>query len=103
LNPGRERKYLSAYLIGHIRIIDPVAWQSYLAGVAKSLEPYAAKILFRGRKHAVLVGTHDQELAVVIRFTDQPTLQAWFHSDDYQSLIPLREQAADVTIISYDA
>jgi uncharacterized protein (DUF1330 family) len=39
----------------------------------------------------------------VIRFADRPTLQAWYSSDDYQSLIPLREQAADVTIISYDA
>jgi uncharacterized protein (DUF1330 family) len=95
---------LSAYLIGHIKIKDPAAWQTYLAGVAKSLEPFAAtaEIIFRGRTHAVLAGVHDQELAVVIRFTDQPALQAWFHSDGYQSLLPLRDQAADVTIISYD-
>jgi uncharacterized protein (DUF1330 family) len=96
---------LSAYLIGHIRIIDPGAWQAYIAGVAKSLEPYAAaaEVVFRGRICSVLAGTHDQELAVVIRFADQQTLQTWYHSDDYQALIPLRDRAADVTIISYDA
>lgn len=94
---------MSAYLIGHISIKDPEAWQTYCAGVAQSLEPYAAETLFRGRVHSVLTGTHDKNQVVVIRFADRPTLQAWYSSDDYQSLIPLREQAADVTIISYDA
>lgn len=94
---------MPAYLIGHIRVIDPAAWQQYLDGVAESLKPWPAEVVFRGRRHSVLAGTHDQELTVVIRFAEQQQLQNWFHSAAYQALIPLRERAAEVTIISYDA
>jgi len=40
---------------------------------------------------------------VVIKFPDQPTLQNWYNSESYQQLIPTRDRAADVVIISYDA
>lgn len=93
---------MNAYLIGHIRVIDPEAWRTYVAGVAESLRPFKAEIVFRGRRHSVLTGEHDQDLIVVIRFADQPTLQEWHQSDRYQALIELRDRAADVTIVSYD-
>ncbi len=32
-----------------------------------------------------------------------PTLQHWYHSDAYQVLISVRDEAADVVIISDDA
>ncbi|GAB4347957.1 MAG: hypothetical protein Kow006_08140 [Gammaproteobacteria bacterium] len=90
-----------AYLVGQIRVKDPQAWQRYVAGVAESLRPYPAQVLFRGRRRAVLAGENDSDQAVVIRFRDQETLQRWFESPDYQALIPLRDSAADVTILSY--
>jgi len=94
---------VAAYLIGHIRVLDRDAWRDYVTGVAESLYPYHAEIVFRGTRHAVLAGDHDEELAVVIRFRNQTELQDWFHSAPYQALIPLRDRAADVTIISYDS
>ena len=93
---------MSAYLVGQIRVKDAEKWQQYVAGVAESLQPYDAQIVFRGKRLAVLAGEHDRDLTVVICFADQQTLQAWFDSDLYQSLIPLRDSAADVTIITYD-
>ena len=30
-------------------------------------------------------------------------LKAWYASDAYQAIIPLREEAADMTITTYDA
>lgn len=93
---------MTAYLIGHITVKDPKAWGQYVEGVRFSLLPYDAEVLFRGRRSAVLAGIHDHELIVVIRFADQDTLRSWFLSETYQALIPLRDRAADVTIISYD-
>lgn len=40
---------------------------------------------------------------MVIEFPDQETLQNWYRSEAYQSLIPIRDRSADVAIISYDA
>ena len=41
--------------------------------------------------------------AVVIKFPDQHTLHAWYTSQAYQELIPIRDQAADAVLLSYDA
>lgn len=94
---------MAAYLIGEITVKNREKWEEYVAGVADSLKPYAARVVFRGRRAAVLAGSHPHELTVVIEFTDQTTLQSWFSSPDYQKLIPLRDAAADVVIVSYDA
>ena len=94
---------MSAYLVGHITVRDDRLWQDYVAGVQTSLAPFASKLLFRGRRASVLAGRQPHDLVVVIEFQDQATLESWYTSATYQSLIPLRDQAADVVLISYQA
>lgn len=93
---------MAAYLVGHITVRDPDLWQVYTTGVQKSLIPFEAILVFRGQRAAVLAGEHSYEQCVVIEFLDQGSLQEWFNSDAYQDLIPTRNKAADVVIISYD-
>jgi uncharacterized protein (DUF1330 family) len=93
---------MSAYLVGQISVNDPEAWKEYVAGVARSLEPFGAQVVFRGRRAAVLAGGEPHDRAVVIRFADHETLLAWFHSPAYQALIPVRNRAADVVLVSYE-
>ncbi|CAB1076442.1 hypothetical protein D1AOALGA4SA_4238 [Olavius algarvensis Delta 1 endosymbiont] len=93
---------MSAYLIGHITVKDIEKWQTYVEGVRKSLIPFKAEILFRGKRAAVLTGEHPHADTVVIKFPDQAILQRWYNSEEYQGLIPNRDEAADVVIISYD-
>jgi uncharacterized protein (DUF1330 family) len=94
---------MAAYLIGHITVKDPARWEKYVEGVHGSLVPHRGEVVFRGRRVSVLAGEHPHDLTVVIRFPDQGALQSWYDSETYQALIPLREKAADVVIISYDA
>ena len=94
---------MPAYLIGHISIKKPEKWKIYVAGVQKSLKPFNGEIVFRGKRSAVLTGTHPHDHTVVINFPDQSTLQQWYNSKEYQGLIAIRDEAADVVIISYDA
>jgi uncharacterized protein (DUF1330 family) len=93
---------MADYLIGHISVKDQAQWATYVEGVRKSLLPFDAQVLFRGRRAAVLAGEHPYDLAVVIQFHDHDTLQKWFLSADYQALIPLRDRAADVVIVTYE-
>ena len=60
-------------------------------------------MIFRGRRVAVLSGEHPYLDTVVIRFPDAAAAAGWYASSAYQALIPLREQAADVALISYDS
>jgi uncharacterized protein (DUF1330 family) len=94
---------MSAYLIGHITIKNHDKWQIYVEGVRKSLMPFEAEVVFRGKRATVLAGEHPHEQTVVIKFRDQSALQQWYNSKGYQRLIPIRDEAADVVIISYDA
>jgi len=93
---------MAAYLVGHITIKDPEKWGTYVKGVAVSLEPFDADILFRGKRFNVLAGEHLHSNTVAIRFPNQEILQQWYHSENYQKLIPIRDAAADVVIVTYD-
>ena len=94
---------MPAYLIGQITIKNQDKWNAYVKGVGRSITPFGAEIIFRGRRAKVLAGDHPHDHTVVIKFADQATLQEWFNSPAYQELIPIRDEAADVVIVSYDA
>ena len=59
--------------------------------------------MFRGRQAAVLAGVNAHPDIVVIRFPDLAAANNWFTSPAYQSLIALRQEAADVILTTYDA
>ena len=92
---------MAAYLIGHVTIKNDNLWQEYVAGVAESLLPYESKIVFRGKLISVLAGEHQHDQVVVIEFQDSATLENWYRSEKYQSIIPIRDRAANVSITSY--
>lgn len=94
---------MSAWLVGQVRVRDEARWERYVAGVAASLEPFAAEVTFRGRHARDLAGTQPRERVVVIRFSDLDELQRWHDSDAYQALVPLRDRAADVLITAYES
>lgn len=89
------------FLIGAIKVKDADLWRQYVEGVTQSLRPFMAEVQFRGQRTAQLAGDSEFDQAVVIRFKDQATLQAWFDSSAYQILIPLRDKAAQTVIAGY--
>ena len=94
---------MTAYVIGHITVKDADKWSEYRNLVPGTLEPWNAELVLRGKQTAVLSGQHDHTDTVVIRFPDQESLTNWYNSAAYQALIPLREQAADMVLVSYDS
>ena len=94
---------VAAYVIGHITVKDPERWEHYRSQVPATLAPWGGSLVFRGQRLAVLGGTHPHGDTVVIRFPDVPSVEGWFNSAAYQALIPLRQQAAEVDLVSYVA
>ena len=92
-----------AYLVGTITVKSPRHWAEYTSRVPATLEPWGAELVFRGKQAALLAGTSAHTDIVVIRFPDQAAVQGWFTSAAYQALVPVREQAADVDLVCYDA
>jgi uncharacterized protein (DUF1330 family) len=92
-----------AYLVGQVTVKDPGKWDEYRARVPQTLAPWGAEIVFRGTQMAVLARECPHPEIVVVRFPDSTALNNWFTSPAYQALIALREQAADVVLVSYQA
>ena len=93
---------MSAYMIATIAVKDPAKFQSYLSETQKVAAPYGAKLLFRGKtERALTEGPADHGVVVVVEFPSQEKIDAWSASDAYRPLIPLREEGADMTMISY--
>jgi uncharacterized protein (DUF1330 family) len=92
----------NAYLIGHITVKDARKWDEYRSAVPDTLTPWGGELVLRGKRAKILAGEYPHTDVVVIRFPDQDALNAWHSSTAYQALIPLRQQAADLVLISYD-
>jgi uncharacterized protein (DUF1330 family) len=92
---------MPAYLIGTITVRDPEAWQAYVARVGATFGPFNGRVLFRGKKEAALSGAAHGERVVVVEFPDLDSLQRWHESPQYQGLIALRNQGADVVLTAY--
>ena len=91
-----------AYVTGQITIKNPEKWIEYCSRVPDTLAPWGAEIVFRGKKMAVFAGDNPSTDIVVIRFPDAVSANNWFASSAYQSLIPLRQQAAEVVLLAYE-
>jgi uncharacterized protein (DUF1330 family) len=94
---------MPAYVIGHITVKNPDKWAEYRSQVPETLAPWGAELVFRGKTTSLLSGTHSHTDTVVIRFPNCNSVEQWYDSDAYQKLIPLRTQAADIDLISYDS
>jgi uncharacterized protein (DUF1330 family) len=92
---------MSACVIGHITVRDEEKWAQYRAQVPATLAPWGANVLFRGTSVAILAGRHPHTDTVVIRFPDAKAVDDWYGSGPYQALIPLREAAAEVVLVSF--
>ncbi|WP_417567787.1 DUF1330 domain-containing protein [Marinobacter sp.] len=94
---------MTAYVIGQITIKDPDKWAEYRSRVPGTLVPWGAELVLRGKRATVLSGQHPHTDTVVIRFPDPESVVNWHNSPAYQELVPLRIEAADVDLISYEA
>jgi len=93
----------NAYVIGHITVKDADKWDEYRNAVPATIEPWGAELVLRGKLDTVFSGSHIHTDTVVIRFPDMEAVKNWHESAAYQAIIPLRQEAAEVDLLSYEA
>ena len=94
---------MSVVMISTFTVKDAEKFQSYLAQSKLLASEYGAEMVLRGQLTRVLNGSGDNSNRVVIaRFPAQQKVDAWFDSPIYQELVSLREQAADMTMLTYE-
>ncbi len=93
---------MSAFFIATVKIKDQGKFQEYAQKAGASLKSFGGELLERGQARAVLAGSADHNAAAIIRFPTLSAVNDWYASQPYQAIIPLREEAADMTIVAYE-
>jgi len=92
---------MTAFFIATTSIKDQDKFQLYAQKAGATFAPHGGEMVLRGKVEGALSGNSSHQTVGIIKFPDMPALQAWFDSDAYQEIIPLRDEAADMTIVSY--
>ncbi|VAX08393.1 hypothetical protein MNBD_GAMMA25-552 [hydrothermal vent metagenome] len=92
---------MTTFFVATATIKDLQKFQEYAQKAGETLAPHQGELVLRGKKDNVLVGRADHQTVGIIKFPGQDALRAWFNSDAYQAIVPLREEAADMTIVTY--
>ena len=92
---------MRAFLVFHGTINDADKFGVYAQGVPPTLQPFGGELFLRGKANRVLAGTHPKKIVAVLQFPDLEKAEGWYESAAYQALIPTRDEAADMTVISY--
>ena len=82
---------MNALVIIDLTPMDIDALGTYSALAADTLIPFGGEFLAKGPIET-LHGSSDFKTKVVIQFPDHDSAKAWYHSDDYQAIIAIRNQ-----------
>jgi uncharacterized protein (DUF1330 family) len=90
---------VKAYAIGLLKDIDMgPAIVEYLERIDATLAPFDGHFIVHGAKAEVLEGG-DPGAVIVIEFSDAVHASAWYRSDAYQKILPLRTEHSDSTAL----
>lgn len=86
---------MSAYAIAHLRHVE---WGpdivTYVQKITDTVEAHGGRFLVHGHNPEVMEGPFPGHL-VIIEFPSMERARAWYQSEAYQAILPLRTQHAD--------
>jgi uncharacterized protein (DUF1330 family) len=69
----------------------------------RALDAVGGRFIARGRQPTILEGGWTPTRLSLVEFADLDTAQRWYDSADYQAAKVIRERAADVCMVAFDA
>lgn len=94
---------MKAFFVAQVTVKNTEKFQQYAKQAGASMEPFGGQVITKGKLSRSLAGDMAHENIAIVSFPDSAQLDAWFNSDAYQHLIPLRDEAADMILSSYSS
>lgn len=93
---------MTAYAIAHLHDVEfgPEIVQ-YLERIAETLLPFGGKFVVHGARPDVREGDWNGDL-IMIAFADLANARAWYESENYQRILPLRMRNSRGAVILID-
>lgn len=87
------------YLLALLSFQDMASFQADYVGPLKAInDRHGVEAVVATPKLNAIEGTLSENLAAVLRFPSQETLDAWYADPDYQPLITARQNATDPSV-----
>ncbi len=85
---------MAAYVIAEVSVTDPEGYEQYKPLAGASVVAGGGTYEVRGGAVESLEGEPVSGRIVILRFDSLDAARNWYHSDDYQAALPLRNAAA---------
>jgi uncharacterized protein (DUF1330 family) len=83
------------YVLAEVEVTDPATYQRYRDQVLATVQAYGGRFLVRGGDPERLEGDRDAARFVLLEFDSRAAAEAWYRSQQYQDILPLRLRAAN--------
>jgi uncharacterized protein (DUF1330 family) len=83
-----------AYTIAEAEVTDPATYQKYIEGTTIGVPAAGGRFIVRGGKTFVVNGAPPKRIAV-IQWENLEKAQAFFESETYKQLIPIRDKSSN--------
>jgi uncharacterized protein (DUF1330 family) len=91
-----------AYIVGQVTVHNPEGYTQYSQHVPGTLAKHGGKYLIRGGNSTQMEGTEQGTRKVVIEFPSREAAEAWYHSPEYQAILPHRKANSEGHIAIVD-
>ena len=90
---------MTVTVLVQVSIKDQEKFKQYGAVAGATIKAAGGEVVGRFRNSEVFAGDFSFATFVLINFPDAAAARAWYASPEYQALKPLRDEAADMTIV----
>jgi uncharacterized protein (DUF1330 family) len=91
-----------AYFISEFEVTDAEGMRPYSAAVESTFKPFGGRFVVRGGKVASLEGSPVKRI-IMIAFPSRDLAQAWYESDVYAAIRPIRQRSATSRVFIMEA
>jgi uncharacterized protein (DUF1330 family) len=84
----------AAYTVAEVEVTDPATFRKYAEATGGSIPSSGGRFIARGGKTFVVNGAPPKQI-ILIQWDSLEAAQAFFESDSYKQLIPIRDKASN--------
>ncbi len=86
---------MEAYIIADIDVFDSDLYKNYQTKTPKTVKKYGGNFVVRGGSPKKLEGDWEPSRLVVIEFENVEAAREWYFSEEYQSILNIRQKASN--------
>ena len=93
---------MPAFLIADIDVTDADVYREYRTANPDIVNKFGGRYIALGGEVEVLEGDWQPRRTVIIEFADMETLRAFYNSEEYAQLRPIRWRSADSRLVAIE-